>query len=281
VNAIRRALALWAGQLMLAGLLTSCTSGPYTDGPYPPPRMPSCGTLLPFFALDREGGHEPTIYGQQFGNALLYIAGLRIDADGAPNAYSPDDKGGLDRLANAGEPGRWWGLATDQFGRPFIQTGVDEFPGFYVSKTALTDPDVGDAADPHRYVDARAVPFVVLPGGSRAATALRDAGMKLGDLAIVYNLRTKRMTPAIWADNGPPTRLGEGSIRLAAKLGYTDMSPRTGGTSVRENVFLLFPGSSIGFPRSQEKIDDNANELFMTWGGPDRLMDCARYLQAR
>ena len=34
---------------------------------------------------------------------------MTIDADGAPDAYHPDDIG-RDYLANAGEPGNWWAV---------------------------------------------------------------------------------------------------------------------------------------------------------------------------
>jgi len=36
-----------------------------------------------------------------------------VDADGAYHAFHPDDKSGLDFLANAGHPGNWMGLVTD------------------------------------------------------------------------------------------------------------------------------------------------------------------------
>ena len=43
---------------------------------------------------------------------FFYEAGMTIDADGAPNAYHPDNTG-LDDLRNAGAPGNWEGLAKD------------------------------------------------------------------------------------------------------------------------------------------------------------------------
>ena len=47
---------------------------------------------------------------------------MTIDADGAPNAYHPDNTG-LDDLANAGTPGRWEGLAKDAEGRTLSSRG--------------------------------------------------------------------------------------------------------------------------------------------------------------
>ena len=46
-------------------------------------------------------------------SAFFYEAGMMIDADGAPEAYNPDNKSGLDYLGNAGTPGNWWALVTD------------------------------------------------------------------------------------------------------------------------------------------------------------------------
>jgi hypothetical protein len=118
----------------------------------------------------------------------------------------------------------------------------------------------------------------VLPGGSKADKAFRDAGAKLGDIAMVYNLRTRKMAGAVWADIGPYDKLGEGSILLAQMLGYTNTSPRAGGTVMAENVFVVFPGSGNGFPNDLGKLQQDANGRFFAWGGPPRLGLCAAQL---
>ena len=240
-----------------------------------------CGPLLPFIVVRGEGGARKTIYGQPSGSQLLFLAGLSIDADGAPNAYHPDDEPGLDALANAGRPGHWWGLATDPRGKPFVQRHGDPYPGFYVSKTTLVDDAVGDIAAPRRYVDARNVPYVVLPGGHKAEKALEGLGAKPGDLAVVYNIRTRKMAAAVWAETGPSDKLGEGSIKLAEMLGYQNTSPRTGGTTLPENLYMVFPGTSLGFPHDLEKIKDGVSDLLSIWGGEERVKDCAEALRRR
>src|SRR5262252_6322375 len=71
---------------------------------------------------------------------FFYKAGLNVDADGSPHAYHPDGISGLDYLGNAGRPGHWWALVTDDgkpSGNPIIQTANDPAPGFYVSTTSL------------------------------------------------------------------------------------------------------------------------------------------------
>ena len=67
-------------------------------------------------------------------SVFFFEDGMTIDADGAPNAYNPDNTG-LDDLANAdtqdiGEPS-----LTDHDGNPYIQGSDDPFPGYYVSTT--------------------------------------------------------------------------------------------------------------------------------------------------
>jgi hypothetical protein len=54
--------------------------------------------------------------------ALVYEAGLAVDADGAFRAYHPDDRRGLDTIAHAGHPGNWWALATDTGTPPTFPT---------------------------------------------------------------------------------------------------------------------------------------------------------------
>src|SRR5262245_32378245 len=54
-------------------------------------------------------------------DGLFFQAGMAIDADGAPQAYHPDSKSGLDALANAGKPGNWWALVVDDKGEPLLQ----------------------------------------------------------------------------------------------------------------------------------------------------------------
>ena len=63
-------------------------------------------------------------------SAFFYEAGMTVTADGAPNAYHPtDDDIALDFIANAGVPGDWWAIVTDEDGEPHIQGPDDRKPG--------------------------------------------------------------------------------------------------------------------------------------------------------
>jgi Fungal chitosanase of glycosyl hydrolase group 75 len=200
-------------------------------------------------------------------STFFYEGGMMIDADGGYHAYHPDNKSGLDYLGNAGRPGNWWALVTDNGepnGRPMIQTAADPAPGFYISTTSLEDPNC-DRRDPHRYVNAEAINFIVLPGRL-------GLGAKLGDFAVVIRPATAAYDYAVYADVGPANKIGEGSIALAAALGIPS-SPKTGGVG-HGIVYIVFPGSAQGWRLSQPEIDQNAAGLFSSWGGVDKAKDC-------
>jgi hypothetical protein len=212
-----------------------------------------------------EPTHDVPVWRQPESSAFLFESSLSVDADGAPNAYHPDNLG-LDNLANAGAPGSWSGLAADKSGDPYIQGSDDLFPGYYVSSTALSDPTKA-ANDPTRYVDASRIPYIVLPEGIETRT-----GAHLGDFAIVFNLQDGMSSPAIYADTGPPDRIGEGSVALAENLGLWS-DARSGGTT-RGILYLVFPGSGNGSPRSMEEISSEAERLYRLWGGNNQLIAC-------
>jgi hypothetical protein len=216
------------------------------------------GELLLNFAMRHDGEPERDIpIGRVAGtSAFFYESGMTIDADGAPNAYHPENTG-LDDLANAGAPGRWEGLAKDGDGQPFIQGVNDPFPGYYVSATALADHSKA-VNDPARYVDASRIPFIVLPGGMA-----RQIGARPGDFAVVFNQRNGKSSFAIYGDVGPADRIGEGSVALAENLGIHS-DARNGGAR-RGVIYLVFPGSGNGRPRTMEEIDGEGRKLLQAW----------------
>jgi hypothetical protein len=196
--------------------------------------------------------------------AYFYEAGMMIDADGAYRAYHPDPGKGLDYLGNAGRPGNWWALVTDngkKTGTPIIQGPDDPAPGYYISTTSLQDTSK-KRTDPTQYVDAENVPFFVLPGNSRF-------GASLGDFGVVINSMHGKTCGCIYADSGPPGKIGEGSIALAEAIEIPS-SPKTGGIA-HGIVYVVFPGSRTGWPMSIEAVKTAAEELFDKWGGMSRL----------
>lgn len=199
-------------------------------------------------------------------NALCWCAGLAVDADGSPHAYAPTGSGlrGLDYLANAGEPGNWYGLVCVKPNVPVVQGPNDPAPGYYVSATALFDRSK-KISDPRRYVDSECVPYISI------SQLLMKQGAKKGDLAFVYCRATKMSSPALVADIGPRRKLGEGSIALAEALGVNS-SPKNGGAGSGV-VYVVFPNtlSDPAWPR--DDVAAAAQQCLDQWGGIDKLVN--------
>ena len=219
----------------------------------------------------------------------LFLGQLIIDADGAPDAYHPDNIG-LDYLANAGRPGKWWGLATDESGEPYIQVGdgkepimvvaqadSDPCPGYYVSTTALVD-DRYETFDPRRYVDSTAVPFVALPRNYDDLCPFSQPDK--GDVVVV--VKGDLVAYALYADVGPTKSslnvLGEGSIALARQLGHEPMRVhdeivRADQGDAGEYTYLVLSGSGMGLGRvvRGQELFSLGDAAFQDWGGRKRL----------
>jgi hypothetical protein len=202
-------------------------------------------------------------------------ARIEIDADGAPNAYEPHDRG-LDALANAGFPNGGWRsvLVTDPDDRskPFVQNS-GEFAGFFLSMTTLEDPSKA-STDPARYVDARAVPYVVFPG-----QFFRMSGTgRRGVIGMARNLSSAQTSPMIFADlGGGADELGEISIRLAENLGGHDVNPRNAsGAPHGPFAYVVFPGSEATppWPVSDDELKQRGEAELTKIGGWDAVLSC-------
>jgi hypothetical protein len=201
--------------------------------------------------------------------AIVFRAGMTIDVDGAPKAYHPRDLGALGRLAQAGRAGRWWALVTRD-GAPVVQGPEDPAPGYYLSMTSLQNSAFPET-DPRRYVDASAIPYVVLPKSVASAGAVRP-----GDLAAVVNESNGKVAYAIYADQGPKDRLGEGSLYLANQLRSRPLPDALGTRQSlpRGIVYVVFPGSGNRRPKTREQIAAAGAKLFEHWGGRAGVKAC-------
>ncbi len=249
------------------------------------------------------------------GAALKFHSPLAINTDGAPNAYHIDGRptGALNTLCNAGRvvslnhgtyEGRencdrfladvraaqragwqgnprvvWHGIVTRDQARhePVIQAS-GEYAGYFVSSTSLQNKAFKQD-DQRRYLDARVVPFLVLP---RRSAFLTQGGAKLGDLAFVIDPATQLYTFAVVGDLGPQGKLGEASIALAAAIKGKHFDPKAlTGKEMRklvvpqEVVTVLFPGSAVKAPYDAAQIAEAAAGIIGEFGGLDRLKQCA------
>lgn len=208
--------------------------------------------------------------------AYFYVVhSMAIDADGAPNAYHPDDTG-IDALANAGFPNGSWKsiLVTDPHdsSRPYVQT-EGEFAGYFVSQTSLQDHSL-PVTDVHRYVDSRKVPYIVFPGGFYALPGTGG----FGDAGVALNLGDGKESPAIVADAGGQGHpLHEVSIRLAENLGGVNVNPRNGaGAPHGDFVYVIAPKSKSKppWPVCAEELQKRAQVALSSVGGWDAVRAC-------
>lgn len=204
------------------------------------------------------------VYRHTASNAVLWKHGLNVDADGSPAAYSPRPGQGLDYLADAGQPGDWWALVTDNgkpSGQPVVQTRSDPKPGYYVSTTSLENPAY-PVTDPRHWANASTVPYIVLP------LEHHDFGGRLGDYGAVIDLASQRVAYVTVADLGPPHNLGEGSIALAKAL-RVNPSAKSGGVG-SGIAYIFFPNSGDGTLKTPHEIARAGAQLLKAFGGPAR-----------
>ncbi len=206
---------------------------------------------------------------------FFFQRGVAICADGAPDAYKVGDLG-TDYLANAGAPPfkgaptdknldqwNWWGIVVDSENRPVKQDNTQPSPGYFVSKTAHGYWNEYSLTDQRCYVNANEIPYVVLPKG-------KTGSARLGDFAFLVNRKTGLTAPAIYSEVGPATGLGEVSVKLADML-QLPSNPRKGGSSKKDFLYLVFPGSGDGKPRPFKTIEKESTHLFQKWGGMARV----------
>jgi hypothetical protein len=266
------------GALLLALLLLASPAAPASPCPYRP----------------WDEYHGIKLLRLQGGSAYLYSpTQVRIDADGAPNAYHPDDARlrckahgdykGLDCLPHAGYPGTsWWPsvLVPDPAHpeRPYVQPPLSEFAGFFVSQTTLEDPS-HEETDPARYVDSRTIPYVVFPATFHGRTGTGT----MGDLGYAFDPGSGRASPFVVADVGPAgAPLGEISIALGEAIGGTTPNAITGeGSPHGRIIYVVFPqsGEKYKWPLTLQQLRSAAEALLLQAGGANDVLACRRQLR--
>jgi peptidoglycan hydrolase-like protein with peptidoglycan-binding domain len=199
------------------------------------------------------------------GEAVFFTSRMHVDADGCPQAYAPKNVGIEDNKAARKKSGAFSGdvLVLGGDGEPVLQGGNDPAPGFFISKTALTDGS-RKTVYPTKYVDALKVPYIVIPGVSGGIA------VKAGDVALGIDQRTGIRVKAIVGDVGPSDETGEASMFLAgliaglkvsqitekeARNKESFMSPCGGGTEKKHFRYTIFPRTTLKWPKSNTEIE--------------------------
>lgn len=189
----------------------------------------------------------------------------RLTAQGAPDAYHPDDNGS-GSLRESGWPGGAWRerLVADphQPQRPLRQAD-GATAGYFVSTTALRDPRF-PRSSPSAYLDAGRVPYLALP---EAWLAQNGAGA-LGDFVAVHDRGSGRRSLGLIGDAGRDRAMGALSERMAGDLSGHRAEARTGrGTPTGPLLCLVFAGTrceqllrplggASGLARLAESLDE-------------------------
>lgn len=234
---------------------------------------------------------------------------LNVDADGAPNAYRLDGKGlsftcdGMvaiesgRRITPGDYPNTWegkcirawtaarangdystldiFGLLKDEHGTPVVQSDSDPFPGeAFVSTTSMQLRDQ-PADTQRRYVDATAIPYIVLP--------TTFAGANLGSVAAVYRPKTGGVSFAVFADTGG--ELDEASIKLHLEIGGNPIVKINGVNRAKQTIddrviVAVFPNSLSPANSDADvwraSIVQVGQDALAGWGGEQRLKTCAQ-----
>ena len=211
---------------------------------------------------------EILVYKFNNSKAIYFETGMNIDANGSPHAFHPNNIG-LDDLKNAGKPGNWFGIVTDNnesTGIPFIQNDTNPAPGYFISFTSLIDKSF-NIKDPRRYINSEMVPYIALP-----PEVMNAADVNVGDIGFIFNKSNNKLMFGIFADVSPIDKIGGGSIALANGLGINP-DARKGG--IEDGIiYLIFPNSGNHKPKSIHEIDSIGAKLFNDWGGMNRWKNC-------
>ena len=171
--------------------------------------------------------------------SVTFIGGMTIDADGGRRTYAPRKSKlpALDYLANAGEPGNWYGLVCNGLGEPVVAPS-----GYYISPTTYrrrVDESGNPISifDPRAYLDPETEFFAVFPGPMRRLVR----GVVLGCQVVIQDLQSSKELLAVAGDAGPATHLGEASIECAKYFGVP-WSPKDGGTDEKRFRYTFYPG---------------------------------------
>jgi hypothetical protein len=197
-------------------------------------------------------------------NFVFFQTSLRVNTDGAPNSYHPDDLSGttmaINNICNGvaiyrqgskvplscaetkkvfaqfrddnwivpkGYKINWQNVIASKENKPCVfQMG--EFKGYFGSLTSLKNDLSGIAngeCECKNQLDQRIIPAFVMPRGKDSV--LTRFGVGLGDLLFVYNPQNKLASVAIVGDTGPANKLGEGSVGLNMALLGECQQPKT------------------------------------------------------
>lgn len=196
---------------------------------------------------------------------VIFRTKLRVNTDGAPNSYHPDDPQGhvkaINNIAN--------GITVMQGGVPVpyaetirifkefrdhnwtVPTGYEikwdnvlaarkeksrkipciftsgEYKGYFGSLTSLKNKRSGASAGECAVADQLDERYVPALVIPKGLNPLKDFGVSIGDLLLAVNPYNGAIRAAVVGDEGPEDNLGEGSVALNMSLLMNAREPKT------------------------------------------------------
>ncbi|QWP76363.1 hypothetical protein J5226_22715 [Lysobacter sp. K5869] len=203
----------------------------------------------------------------------------RVTAQGAPDAYHPDDTGRA-HLRDSGWPGPEWRerlVADPHWPQRPLRQSQGRCAGYFVSTTALSDPRF-PRASAHAYLDAGRVPYLAMPD----AWLRHDGAGAPGDFAVVRERASGRLSLGLIGDGGRGRAMGEVSERMAGDLTGHRADARSGrGVPTGPLLYLVFPGSrrEPAWPLQTAEIRARCEQLLRRIGGMAQLGRLAESLE--
>jgi hypothetical protein len=227
------------------------------------------------FKFDVNSSKTTNVFKHKITGLVYFKADYDLDFDGSPRAYNPKNTG-IEENGNAKNSAGEFSESIILFKnkKPYLQKANDPFFGFFISLTSLKLQNFPDTSV-RRYVDSEKIPYYVLPGKK-----LEVAGVEKGDIGLIFNTKTNKSTFAIFADSGPVTIIGEGSIALAKAIGINtrvnDRGKIVGGVDEGNILYIVFPRSGKGGDGYQDltlaDIETLGNKAITKFGNKDNVI---------
>jgi hypothetical protein len=212
------------------------------------------------FKFDGNSTKTTTVFKHKNTGLVYFKADYDLDFDGSPRAYNPTNTG-IEENGNAKNSVGEFSESVILFKnkKPYLQKAIDPFPSFFISLTSLKLQNFPDTST-QRYVDSEKIPYFVLPGKK-----LEVAGIEMGDIGLIFNTKTNKSTFAIFADSGPSSIIGEGSLALAKAIGVnTKLNSKgkiVGGMEEGNILYIVFPKSGKGEKGYKNLVLDDIETL--------------------
>lgn len=246
--------------------------------------------------------------------AVFFVADADVNTDGAPNSYHVDDFKGQSIASNTichgieildargdifanynncpllydwytkirqrnwtpvdGNRIRWFGIAT-KAGKPCIRSD-----GFFTSQTASPSDRTRDVCEVEHWIDANAIPSIVVPTAGSVGT------LPGGSLSVAAPLdragRVQGTHLAIVGDTGG-RRIGEVSTLLAMRFKGSTEIPHTYHQTLDlvspRAAYLILPSEQAARPYKDAEIQSSGAAAFERWGGRAKFDACVAEAQ--